>query len=753
MKIFGINIGREPKQVPKTETKEKNLVPFSALTYYNQYSTDLSLEAQMRAYKSWVYAAVSKRSQEVAGIQLTLNKITTKGGEQVVEEVKVHPVLDLLDKVNPFMTYADLVETTFTYWDLTGNAYWWLIKSGGKIVEIWPYLRPDRMIVVPSESEFVSGYNYHIPGTANYKHYEPDEIIHFKYVNPLDPYYGVSPVKAAELAIATDEKAGFWNYRFFGNSARPDFLISFEEGISDDQAERFRTQWENAHKQGKEHRVGFISKGKVEKTSYSQKDMDFISQRNFARDEILAAFKVPKAILDPQEINFAASKVAKEIFLEEVIVPNMKRFVGYLNEFLLPQFGGDNLFFDFISPMEEDVEQKLKRYESLARVGAISPNEVREDEGMPPYEGGDNIYLPSMQIPVGGTEGAIEQEPIKLGTVNDRKRIKKYNVRVRSHSKTAEEIEKIKKDLKKSGVLKKKKFVMPKKKIYKSDEELAKEMVWKELMRKNEKDAEKMAKLVNKEFKRQEASVQRSLHEKDLAFKFNVETETEIFTKVFTPLILEFVEKYGEEALNKLGLANFDTTKIVADHVGETTRAFAKDVSVTTEKRIRTSIKNGLTQGETTVEIKKRIGNIFIPSRATAISRTEVGKSSNYGIVEGWKQSGVVEKKEWFTNPGACPICVPRHGKTISINKSFHFTGEANDPLFGDVSAPPAHVNCRCTVLPVVKTRSQIMVEGKAKMTELDNVIKETKEKGDKEIAGVREIKENLNKELSNGQE
>ena len=41
------------------------------------------------------------------------------------------------------------------------------------------------------------------------KYLEQKDILHFKYANPLNPYRGLSPVKAAELAIATDKRPPF----------------------------------------------------------------------------------------------------------------------------------------------------------------------------------------------------------------------------------------------------------------------------------------------------------------------------------------------------------------------------------------------------------------------------------------------------------------------------------------------------------------------------------------------------------------
>jgi len=58
------------KEVPKD--KSANYIAFSD-TY--KFFEDINQEKQLNSYKSWVYAAVSKRADEFAGLKLTLNRI------------------------------------------------------------------------------------------------------------------------------------------------------------------------------------------------------------------------------------------------------------------------------------------------------------------------------------------------------------------------------------------------------------------------------------------------------------------------------------------------------------------------------------------------------------------------------------------------------------------------------------------------------------------------------------------------------
>lgn len=721
-----------------------------------QYSREIGQERYLRSYKSWVYAAVTKRADSFSTLKLTLNKIVKKGKDTEVQPVKTHPVLELLDRVNPYLSFPDLLKIHQTYKDLAGNAYWWLIKNGNTITEIWPYLRPDRMSAIPSAKDFIAGYNYLVPDKGEYVKFQPDEIIHFKYPNPLDPYHGVSPMEASYLAYDTYKQSSEYNNRFFSNNARADFLLTFPEGLTEDEQKRIRAQWENRHRgKGHEHKFAIVSgDAKIQTVGLTAKDMEFIEQMKFTRDEILAIFKVPKALLDPQELNYASAQVAKEVFMEEVVVPLMRDFVTQLNEFLLPHYGDDSLFFDFETPTEENPEERNAWIASRVAAGAISPNEIRALDNLPPFTGGENIYLPISQQPIGSED--TPQGKMFIGKVEEVQLPKKHNVLVKSKSEMAELREEIKKDITKamdSQTMEKKVKVLPPEKKAKTAKELFGEMIWKAAISKTDRREAEMRKMLNEQFKRQEKEVLKSLTEKSFSFTFNEEGEQGIFIEAFTPFYKEILKAFGEDALDLVNMSGFDFTDRVKHWVEKNVKEFAGQVNQTTKDKITEALAKSVEEGEGVQEAGQRIRKVFSEatvSRGKTIARTEISKASNYASTEGWKQSGVVEQKEWFTalDERADTECVALNGTIIDLDSKFG----TNDPLFGNVEEPPLHVNCRCRLLPVLKTKAMVSSEWQTEREKLEQTIEELKAKGESEIGEIRQLKEKLSKALEDGQ-
>ena len=724
----------------------------------NQYALkDLSQEVFLKSYSSWVYAAVSKRADEFAGLKLTLNKIVKKGGDTTIEQQTNHPVLELLDKVNPYLSLPDLLKITQIYKDLAGNAYWWLIRSGNTITEIWPYLRPDRMSVIPSAENFVGGYNYLTPSTGDIERFAAEDIIHFKYPNPLDPYTGASPLEACYLAFNTYQKSSEYNNRFFRNNARADFILNVETPLGETERKQIMAQWESRHKgEGHEHRMAILSggKGNLLNTGMSARDMEFIEQMKFTRDEILAIFKVPKALLDPQELNYASAKVAKEVFLNEVIVPLMKDFVSSLNEFLLPNYNDDSLFFDFENPGEENPETKYDRYKTLAQVGAIAPNEIRENEGLPPFEGGNNIYMPMNQVPVGG-EVDQNQSKMFVGKIDKVKIPKKYNMLIKSKSESADTRERVVEAIKKD-IMEKKQRILPKEKKVVTEKQKFNDAMWYAKTAKTDEDERKMRKILSGEFNRQYKQVIKSLREKSFEFNFDIEKEKGIFIKLFAPFFKSIVSLYGESAIDLVGGSGFSMSDRAKDWISKNVKNFSGVVNETTKEKIRSALMKAVEEGEGIPEASKRIKTVFTEantSRAKAIARTEIIHASNYASVEAWKQSDVVRGKEWLTaaDERTCPICEALGNKYggsgwIGLDEKF----KNNDEIFENPPEPPAHVNCRCDLIPVLKTKNLIINEMKDQKNDFKKTIQEVKEAGKKELQEIRETKEKLNQIITN---
>ena len=359
-------------------------------------------EEYLAAYKGYAYTAISSIAQEVASIDLRLFKKKIVRGEVETDQIIEHESLSLLHFANPLMTFYDLIEATQIYLELVGEGYWLVLKDGTTPRELWP-LRPDWVKVIPSKETIIDSYVYTPGGNDVEKVTIPrEDIIPFKYFNPQHIFRGKGSIQAAAMAIDIQDFSQQWNRNFFFNSALPGLVFTTDKAVSDSTVKRFMQQWQATY-QGRNnpHKIAFLGGGfKAEKLSINAKDMDFAEQQKMMRDDILAVFKVPKTVLGlTDDVNRANAEATTKAFMERVITPRMIKLSNTLNEFYLPMFGEDNIFFDFTDPAPEDTEQKLRIYQSGLQFGWLTPNEVRERENLEPVDGGD-VLLPASLAPI-----------------------------------------------------------------------------------------------------------------------------------------------------------------------------------------------------------------------------------------------------------------------------------------------------------------------------------------------------------------
>ena len=326
----------------------------------------------LEAYKGWVFRAVTAIASKTASLDFHL--VDARSGKQLD-----HGYLSLVR--------YDLIENIASFMKLNGSCFVWKNTIGGKVRSLH-VLRPD--LVSPEYDDTwsrIARYRYRINGrTVSFK---SDEILAFHNFNPLQAFpftdQGVGDVQAAAVAIDTDSAASVWNWKFFENNARPGMILETDNVIDHDVKERLANKWNSAYKgANNSHKLVILDGGlKANNQNPSQKEMDFVEQRRFSRDEILGIFGVPKAVIGLGEsVNVGNVRAFNMIFAEQTIRPLAVKIQEVLNDGLF----GDIGYFEFINIFPYDDEETRKDFDS----GFMTVNEIRAMRGLPPVRGGDS---------------------------------------------------------------------------------------------------------------------------------------------------------------------------------------------------------------------------------------------------------------------------------------------------------------------------------------------------------------------------
>jgi HK97 family phage portal protein len=652
--------------------KEFNPNLFSFL--FGQQAPDMKGNEYLRAYKSWVYTCVNAIAEEVANIDLRLMKWTSKGNIEIYD----HIALDLLKNVNNFSTSSMLFLGTQSYLELSGNTYWYLPKGNvtQKPAEIW-LLDPTRMTVVRDSTEVISGYVYMNEKGAKIP-VDVDEILHFKRFNPLDRYYGMGTVQAAAMAIDIDNYSAQWNKNFFYNSAVPSAVLETPEEITDEEYNRLKANWESKY-QGLDnaHRLAILQGGMTYKPmNMTQKEMDFLEQRKFTRDEIMAMFRVPKTILGiTDDVNRANAEASEYVFAKRVVQPRMQFLVDHLNEFYLPLFKVDpnTMWFEFDDPVPENVELDITYKGSGIRDGWLTPNEAREMEGLSPVENGDSVFMSALYTPLGQAIDETKTYDVKTKQFSP-ERMKAVNSRVRW----------LNNEIKRRTV----KFST----IYK-----------------------KVGEDIGNAIKTEAKSLVKGKVDDWLRIGLGaLGTMDAYFGEEITDTHKTSLERAATQQLLRLASeVTFDLENPRAIDYIQTRGLFAvKSIDGTVKEKAKEIISRGVAEGLGPDETAKLLTQFYTENAnvmATRLARTELVSAYSEGNLEAGLLDDNVVSKRWLALPDADEEClINEHDGEIPKDAGFSS---------GDF-APPVHPNCRCDVEYLTGTEKSIIYQRAIKKVE-----------------------------------
>jgi len=392
---------------------QKNLanIPHAQGWYWNisgagDYEISNNYSGFEKAYREevWVQRCINLIASCVSCVPLKLYR-----GE---EEVTTHPILKLLADVNPLtMNSSELWKATIIGLKVYGNAYWYLERRGKEEPQEIYWLRPSCVKIMPSTDtdKYIDHYEY-IPGTktAGYR-YNPRDIIHFKYFNPDDDYYGLSQLSSVREAISADLYAQAWNKYFFKNSARPDGFFITKSTLTDEQRKMMKKSIESQFKGvSKAHTVAVLEEGMdYKQISTTPKDAEWSELRTACREAICSALGVPPVMVVAfQAATYSTAIEQKKSLWHETIIPELKYLEEVLKWNLVPQFKGAEglkLQYDLLNvpALQEEASDKYERLFRATGVPFLTPNEARTAIGLPKLKdvkGADELYTPLNMI-------------------------------------------------------------------------------------------------------------------------------------------------------------------------------------------------------------------------------------------------------------------------------------------------------------------------------------------------------------------
>lgn len=717
---------------------------YGELTQVNDYRTKGD---QIKANFGWVFAANDLIAESFSAVEIKLYKKTKTGRDEIEE----HPILTLFDEPTDTHDELSFRYLIASYFNLNGEAY--VVPYGKQqdglpaSLHIIPAHQVDYRVNAATGDEIIKWGKNSLTNTADEKKfwrmYKPD---------PANPIMGKSIVGASAGAVDTDNKSQRYNRQFYANAARPSLLVTNPKAMTPEAYKRFKEQLTELHTGVNNAYKPIILEGgaSAQPFSLNQKEMDFLNSRKFTMEEILAMFKVSPAMLGMiQNANRANMDASEYNFAKYVLLPLLRKFVSFINRYMIKPYD-ETLELGFVNPVPDDVATK-----ATVNKQAINSwktiNEVRADEDLPPIEGGDTMFVPSglttleraadpaantpeQLKPFAGVEDNPDNKPpkdenddSKEPNAADAAAEKAYRRRLAADIKAGRIVlaKKKLKDPVAERAIKGERRIKAMQPILDSYEI--------EFMRacRSLFDLQRTAVLTElaqqlptptKAFKPRTKAAG-NLQDQLALLVANVQYDIDL-SESMQPIYKALMDAQIADAIRQLPSPYTPPKEVpgVEEFIKERSGMVAKDINAETQKQLLASLAEGIANGDDRAALTARVEAVFGDAagyRAERIARTESVKAAGKADVYGWSDSEIVKGKQWYTGAAdACPYCRSLNGRVVELEQNFYNLGDTQKVDYVNaqgeqksisrvikyeaMATPPAHVSCRCTLLPVL---------------------------------------------------
>jgi HK97 family phage portal protein len=665
---------------------------------WNSWSTERAIKYGYKT-SAVVYSCINLISKSASSVPWHVYRRNAQGEKEVVPN---HPLSLLIEKPNPFMSRKDLIERITSHLYLGGNSITSKVRANDIVSELW-ILPPDAMKIVPSQTDFISHYEYRADGIVH--RIETRDIIHNKFIDPGNMFWGMSPLQAGAKQIDTDVSAMEWNKVSLQNRAITDGVFSFENPLTHE-------QWTEARKMVREQYSGASNahtpwvlgnNAKWQPLSLSPQEMDFIESRKFTREEICSIFGVPPVMIGYYEnATLANIETGRKIFWQDTIVPYLEDLKNCLNLALSNDFGGEDLELSYdlskVDALQENMTEKITNAKSLWSMGVpFNMVNQRMELDFDDIPGGDVGYLPSSLLPSDLAGEMFTSEPQNEPQENEEDTSK--GIAPPSNKKAH------------TGDIKALDFT----------KDIHRDFYWKSYERRRNRWYQNVTRKSAKIYKEMGEKVSNAFLSGDQsAAEKSIESFEQKWNKSFVSWWTEMVKEFGTETFDNLkkdhrsynrkdeGEDAFDPyDQIIQHYIAETSAEKIVTIVASRKKEVNKIIdamREG-TEQATMDDIARAIKQKFDDlSRYSAyrIARTEVVGASNYGSYQGAKSTGIPMARYWITSRDdrVRDEHEQMDGKKIGMEESFTMPSGEKLTFPGDYNAdaPGNSINCRCTV-------------------------------------------------------
>lgn len=389
------------------------IVRTSGVPYRTDWDTDRGVrEGMLRSV--WTYKAIDTIAKSISRLPIVMPRGTYEA-DSLVDPRDAPMLLRRLNyKASPYEPAVAFRYRLISQLLISKKGVFveYETDAHGEVKWMW-LLNPDKVAPIPSERNFIEGYE--IDNNGEPDRLPADRVMWIRIPHPTDPYASFPPLEAAGLSIDLDYYGRLWNRNFMAKDGRPGGILAVKGPVPEADVEIMRSRLNNYGD------PGAISVIESEGMSFADlsttpRDASYTNLANQVKNEILVAFGVAESVIGNASGRTYDNADAEENVYWRMTCNPLIHFVDMHLSDMTPGRDSDDLWVRHDTSTVQALQRPIRENETRViehfREGTATLNDVLAVLKQDPLEmpGANTYFIPAGKVGIGRDE--TEQQAI-----------------------------------------------------------------------------------------------------------------------------------------------------------------------------------------------------------------------------------------------------------------------------------------------------------------------------------------------------
>jgi len=345
---------------------------------------------------SAAFACIRRTAETMASLPIQFFSVKRNAAGRIISKqiITSHSLYRLLRwKPNRYQTRNEFFETLYYQLAFRGNAFSLISRdSSGQIISLLPLMSSQVEIILNADGSIT--YKYYSSGAINT--YTAENIWHLKLFG--NGIVGLSPLDQARNSLGISMGAEESVNRLANNNFKQGGYLSIDKILNPEQRKQVKEKF-NDITSGTEEALKVLEAGmKFTANSMNPKDVQLLESRKFQLEDICRFFDVPPVLIHDMSSSTVWGSGITEIvrgWYKLGLSPYREKMKDSLKTQLLDISERETIEpdFDIDELLRGNEKERYEGYQVAIRSGVMTPNECREQEGLPPDPNGDKLFI------------------------------------------------------------------------------------------------------------------------------------------------------------------------------------------------------------------------------------------------------------------------------------------------------------------------------------------------------------------------